>query len=169
MDKAIKIRPLQPKLKTMGEQKGRPSYLLSVLGNKCPRCREGYLFHSKNAYALKSSEYIKMHDKCTVCNQPTEIEVGFYYGTSYVSYALTVAFSVATFIAWWVLIGFSIDDNRIFYWLTLNAVLLVVLQPVFMRLSRSMWLSWFVKYDADWKEHPVGNQERVVEEHMGNW
>ena len=151
------------------EQKGKPSYLLSVLANKCPRCREGYLFQSKNAYEFKKSRYIKMNDNCPVCGQRTEIEVGFYYGTSYVSYALTVAFSVATFIAWWVLIGFSIDDNRIFYWLTLNAVLLVVLQPVFMRLSRSMWLSWFVKYDADWKEHPVGNQERVVEEHMGNW
>ena len=110
-----------------------------------------------------------MPEKCPVCGQPTEIEVGFYYGTSYVSYAVTVAFSVATFIAWWVLIGFSIDDNRIFYWLTINAVLLVVLQPVFMRLSRSLWLSWFVKYDPEWEKHPVGIQERVVEEHMGNW
>lgn len=159
---------MQAKIQTMSEQKAVPSYLLSVLGNKCPRCREGYIFKSKNAYALKKGEYIRMHEKCPVCGQPTEIEVGFYYGTSYVSYALTVAFSVATFIAWWVLIGFSIDDNRIFYWLTLNAVLLIVLQPVFMRLSRSMWFSWFVKYDPDWKDHQVGDQERVIEQHMGN-
>jgi hypothetical protein len=68
-----------------------------------------------------------------------------------------------------VLIGFSIDDNRIFYWLVLNAVLLILLQPVFMRLSRSLWLSWFVKYDPDWEKNPVGHQERVIEEHMGNW
>jgi hypothetical protein len=151
----------------MNEKK--PSYLLSVLGNKCPRCREGYLFKSKNPYALKHSDYIKMHDHCPVCNQRTEIEVGFYYGTSYVSYALTVAFSVATFIAWWVLIGFSIDDNRIFYWITLNAVLLILLQPIFMRLSRSIWLSWFVKYDGDWMNEKPAEPERVIKEHMGNW
>ncbi|HAI82679.1 MAG TPA: DUF983 domain-containing protein, partial [Chitinophagaceae bacterium] len=56
------------------------------------------------------------------------------------SYALTVAFSVSTFVAWWVLVGFSLYDNRIFYWLGLNAVLMLVLQPVFMRVSRSIWL-----------------------------
>ena len=153
----------------MSEKKARPGYLISVLGNKCPRCREGYIFKSSNAYALKNSEYIKMHEKCPVCGQPTEIEVGFYYGTSYVSYALTVAFSVATFVAWWLLIGFSLNDNRIFWWLGVNAVLLLLLQPLFMRVSRTMWLSWFVKYDPDWRIHQAQDPERIVKEHMGNW
>lgn len=153
----------------MSEKKARPGYLISVLGNKCPRCREGYLFKSHNAYAFKKSEYIQMNETCPVCEQPTEIEVGFYYGTSYVSYALTIAFSVATFVAWWVLIGFSLNDNRIFWWLGVNAVLLIALQPMFMRLSRTMWLSWFVKYDADWQNHQAQNPERIVKEHMGNW
>lgn len=96
-----------------------------------------------------------MNEKCPVCNQPTEIEVGFYYGTGYVSYALTVALSVATFVAWKVLIGlsFNIDDNRIFYWLVTNIVVLLVLQPLIMRLSRSLWLGWFVPYEPDWKNN----------------
>lgn len=106
-----------------------------------------------------------MNPTCPVCGQPTEIEVGFYYGTAYVSYALTVAFSVATFIAWWVLIGFSLDDNRVFWWLGLNALLMILLQPAFMRLSRSIWISWFVKYDPDWKENKPGQFERTVNEH----
>ena len=110
-----------------------------------------------------------MNERCPTCGQRTEIEVGFYYGTSYVSYVLTVAFSVATFIAWWVFIGISLNDNRIFYWLGINAVLLIILQPVFMRLSRSMWLSWFVKYDRDWKTNRLKDPERIVEEHMKNW
>ena len=147
----------------------KPSYILSVLGNRCPRCREGYLFETKNAYALKNSKYIKMKEECPLCGQPTDIEVGFYYGTSYVSYALTIAISVATFIAWWVLIGFSLYDDRIFWWLGVNAVILLALQPVLMRFSRILWLSWFVKYDPDWKTHPVGSHERVVKEHMKNW
>ena len=112
---------------------------------------------------------MQMHEHCAVCGQPTELEVGFYYGTSYVSYALTVAFSVATAIAWWLFVGFSIYDNRIFWWLSLNALLLVVLQPVFMRLSRSLWLSWFVKYDPEWKTKQAAEPERIVKEHMRGW
>ena len=151
----------------MSEKSRKPLYLWSVLTNRCPRCREGKIYLIDNAYDLKNN--MKMHENCPVCGQPTEIEVGFYYGTSYVSYALTVAYSVATFIAWWVLLGFSLYDNSIFYWLIFNGVTLVLLQPVFMRLSRSLWLSWFVKYDPDWKEKKANEYERIVKEHMNNW
>jgi hypothetical protein len=78
------------------------------------------------------------------------MEPGFWYGTGYVSYALTVAFSVATFIAWWVFIGVSVSDNRIFWWLGLNSLLLIVLQPWLMRLSRTIYLYFFVRYDKDY-------------------
>jgi len=141
------------------------SYLFSVLNNKCPRCRKGNIFSSSNAYKLK--ETTKMKERCEVCGQPTEIEVGFYYGTGYVSYALSVAFSVATFIAWWVLIGFSLDDTRFFWWMGTNAVLMIGLQPLFMRLSRSLWLSWFVKYDKDWENNPLESFERIVPNQEG--
>jgi len=151
----------------MSENSRTPMYLWSALTNRCPRCREGKLFTSRNPFSWKDSA--KMHERCPVCGQITEIEVGFYYGTSYVSYALTVAFSVATFVAWWVLIGFSLYDNSIFYWLGVNAVLLLAMQPIFMRLSRTLWLSWFVKYDPDWKEHKVEEYERIVKEQMNNW
>lgn len=109
-----------------------------------------------------------MHENCPVCGQPTEIEVGFYYGTGYVSYALSVAFLVTTFVAWKVLIGmtFSIDDNRIFYWMGTAFALLLICQPLLMRLSRSLWLSWFVKYDPDWEKHPIKTPERVIPEQM---
>lgn len=147
----------------------KPSYVLSVLTNRCPRCRRGDIFQLKNAYALKGSKYMKMHEHCPVCGQPTDLEVGFYYGTGYVSYALTIGLSVATFIVWWILIGFSINDNRIFWWLGCNTVLLIILQPVLMRFSRTLWLSWFVKYDPDWEKHRPDDPERIVKEHMGNW
>lgn len=124
-------------------------YLWTVLNCKCPHCREGNMFQDKSSYHLKS--FMRMNEKCPVCGQRTEIEKGFYYGTGYVSYALTVAFSVSTIIAWWVFIGFSEDDNRIFWWLGTNTVLMLLLQPYFMRLSRSLWLSFFVYYDVNWK------------------
>jgi hypothetical protein len=136
----------------------KKTYLYSALTNKCPRCREGDLFCSPNAYKL--GEFTNMNKTCLVCGQATEIEVGFYYGTGYVSYGLTVAFSVSTLVAWWVIIGLSLDDNRFFWWMGTNAVLMILLQPLFMRLSRSLWLSWFVSYDRNWKSHPLEEPER---------
>ena len=80
-------------------------FLTSSLNNRCPRCREGKLFVKSNPYNL--SETAHMNERCPVCGQPTEIEVGFYIGTGYVSYALMVAFFVSTFVAWKVLIGMT--------------------------------------------------------------
>jgi uncharacterized membrane protein len=111
-----------------------------------------------------------MYVVCPVCAQPTEKEPGFYYGTGYVSYALAVAISVASFVAWLVLIGMTVRDNRFFYWLITNAVILILIQPWMMRVSRSIWLSWFVKYDPDWKQHEIKKEEieRVIPEQQMN-
>ena len=152
----------------MAEEK-KPGYVFSVLDNRCPRCRRGKLFAVSNPYKLKTT--LRMNKKCPVCGQPTEIEVGFYYGTGYVSYALSIAVLVASFVAWKVLIGvsFSIDDNRIFYWMAAAFVLLFALQPILMRLSRVLWLSWFVSYDPNWQNKPADDPERVNREQMNNW
>lgn len=126
-----------------------PNYLWALFNNRCPHCRKGNMFKNNGSYHLKS--FMKLNDKCPVCLQATEIEEGFYYGTAYISYALTVAFSCVTFVAWWLLVGISINDNRVFWWMGMNAVLMLLLQPYLMRFSRTVWLSIFVKYNANWK------------------
>jgi hypothetical protein len=125
------------------------------------------MFAVKNAWKLKTT--MKMNKECPVCTQPLDIEVGFYFGSSYISYALTVALSVATFVAWWVLIGFDLYDNRIFYWLVLNALVLFVAQPYFMRISRTGWLAFFVKYDRNWRTTSPKRLERTNMEQENNW
>jgi uncharacterized protein (DUF983 family) len=152
----------------MPEKKVSRGYLSSVLGCRCPRCREGKLFQHDTSISFKKN--MVMNKTCPVCGQATEIEVGFYYGTSYVSYVLTVALSVASLIVWWVIIGLSTSDNRFFYWMGSNAILLLLLQPWLMRFSRSLWISWFVKHDPDWKHHkPVDVSERMNAEQANNW
>ncbi len=109
------------------------------------------MFKQGNAYKKLGLKHIfDMHDQCPVCGQKFDLEPGFWYGTGYVSYALMVALSATTFVAWWVIIGISTDDNRIFYWLIFNAVLIVVLQPWFMRLSRVIYLNFFVSYNENY-------------------
>lgn len=142
-------------------------YLASVLSCRCPRCREGKLF--KHPTSIRFKRNLEMNEYCPVCGQPTDIEVGFYYGTSYVSYTIAIVISVAFFIAWWILIGFSFSDNRFFWWLGINSALLIVLQPWLMRLSRSLWISWFVKYDPDWRHTKPEGLERINKEQQNNW
>lgn len=107
-----------------------------------------------------------MHQQCPVCGQPTEIEVGFYYGTGYVSYGITVLFTMISFVVWLIFIGFSLDDNSVFIWFITNAVVLLLLQPWLMRFSRVLWLSWFVKYDRNWEKNKARASERVIESQM---
>ncbi len=105
-----------------------------------------------------------MYKQCPTCGQPTEIEVGFYTGAAYVSYALTVALAVAVFVAWYVLIGFemgNLDDFRIFWCLLATVTVIVLATPYVMRLSRAIWLSFFVKYDKDWRTNKVADYERI--------
>jgi hypothetical protein len=126
------------------------------------------MFKDSNPWRLKNT--MRMNKECPVCKQPLNIEVGFYFGSSYISYALTVALSAASFIAWWLFIGFSLDDNRVFYWLTFNAFFLIILQPYLMRVARTGWLAFFVRYDNDWRINPPRTSlERVNEDQENNW
>ena len=92
-----------------------------------------------------------MYDNCPVCGQKYDLEPGFWYGTGYVSYALSFAISVATFIAWYVLIGMSTEDSRVFVWLGANAAFLIILQPWIMRISRVIYMRFFVSYDENYE------------------
>ena len=145
----------------------KPNQILSIFQNKCPRCRRGQLYRESNPYHLK--RFMQMHEMCRVCGQPFDMEPGFYYGTNMVSYALAVVFSIFSFFAWWAIIGFSLQDKRVFFWLGINAVLLVMLQPPLMRLSRSIWLSFFVPYSSRWNEGDIVEPERVNKDQSNNW
>jgi uncharacterized protein (DUF983 family) len=145
----------------------KPNLILSILQNKCPRCRRGKMYKQKNVYNLKG--FMKMNDHCPVCGQPLDMEPGFYYGTNMISYTLAVLISAASFILWALIIGFSLHDSRFFWWMGFNAFLLVALQPPLMRLSRTIWLSFFVRYSSNWYKGDVITSERINKDQMNNW
>lgn len=152
----------------MSEKKVSRGYMTSTLTCRCPRCRDGKLF--QHSVTINFKKNMMMNKECLVCGQASEIEVGFYYGTSYVSYAMTVGLSLISLGIWALTIGLSVNDNRFFMWMAVNAVLLILLQPWLMRLSRSFWISWFVKYDSNWKQHqPIDVSERMNADHANNW
>jgi hypothetical protein len=153
--------------KVQEDQRPNRGYLATVLGCYCPRCREGKLFRHGTSIGLKRN--LLMYAHCPVCGQATDIEVGFYYGTGFVSYGLAVLFSVFTFLLCWLLIGFSYDNDHFIWWVVANAVFLIVMQPWLMRFSRSLWISWFVSYDPQWPYTKPEHNERVNPDQMTNW
>jgi uncharacterized protein (DUF983 family) len=145
----------------------KPNLLLSVLNNKCPRCRRGEMYQLKGAFRIKG--LMKMNDRCPVCGQPLDMEPGFYYGTNMISYTLAVLVSGLSFILWVIIIGISLHDSRFFWWIAFNAVLLVFLQPPLMRLSRTVWISFFVPYSPLWHEGDIVEQFNENKDHQHNW
>lgn len=100
------------------------------------------MFLHKNAYNVSKIE--KMPDNCPVCNQKYWPEPGFYYGAMYVSYALTIALSVAIFVAMTVLWRFEV-----LWYLGINAVSILLLFPPIFRVSRAVWANIFMHYDSN--------------------
>ena len=74
-----------------------PNIVSSILMCKCPKCHEGNLFKNKRIYKYKG--YFDMPNNCPKCGQDFQIEAGFYLGAMFVSYAFTVALTVAVFVA----------------------------------------------------------------------
>lgn len=118
----------------------------SVVKDKCPRCNEGDLFVSKNWYSFKNIG--RMPDRCAVCGQDFKMEDGFYLGATYVSYAITVAVTVPLLALAYYL--FRLDFMAL---LPIFIVLLFVLMPPVLRVSRSIWFNFFVHYEPDWKKY----------------
>lgn len=116
----------------------------SMLKMKCPNCRKGNMFITRNIFPL--SRLLEMPEKCEVCGQKMELEVGFYYGTGYVSYGLTVGLLGICFVAYWIIFGLSYLDNSIFIALGVSVFIALIMQPWLMRISRVLYLNMFVKY-----------------------
>lgn len=122
----------------------KPSFIGSVLKMRCPNCRKGHMYTNKSIFPL--GKLLDMPEECPVCGQEFELEVGFYYGTGYVSYALSVGLLFLSIALYWIIFGLSYDDNSVYYALAASVGLVILLQPWLMRISRVLYLNIFVKY-----------------------
>jgi len=108
------------------------------------------MFSNRSIFPL--GKLLDMPDRCEVCGQKMELEPGFYYGTGYVSYGLSVGIFAICAIVFAYTWGFSYKDNSVFLFLCISIGLLVILQPWLMRMSRVLYLYPFVKYGKN-REH----------------
>jgi uncharacterized protein (DUF983 family) len=115
--------------------------LYSILTGCCPRCHQESMYVDKNPYHL--GNLFKMHERCSNCALKYKMEPSFFYGAMYVSYAVGVAFAVAAFVISYLFVSLSLINAFIVIVGTL-----VVFLPVIIRLSRNIWINFFVKYDT---------------------
>lgn len=117
------------------------SKLYSIVHNKCPRCQEGDFFVTKNPFTLKKN--LAIHENCSACGLKYMIEPSFFYGAMYVSYGITVALSILTFI---ILYLFGLELLPIFIGIIFT---LIVFTPLTLKLSRLIYINIFVHYNKD--------------------
>lgn len=118
------------------------SKLYSIFTGTCPVCHKGEMYVERNPYKL--SKALKMHERCSYCNTKFKIEPSFFYGAMYVSYAVGVAIAVAAFIIAYFFIG--LDRNYTFLAIIVTLVLML---PLILRVSRNIWINFFMKYDKN--------------------
>ena len=114
--------------------------LYSILTGSCPKCHMESMYEHKNPYRVGG--LFKMHERCSHCGTKYKIEPSFFYGAMYVSYAVGIAFAVAAFVISFLLLGATLLQTFISIIGTL-----IVFMPVIIRLSRNIWINFFIHYD----------------------
>lgn len=118
-------------------KKGTKIY--SIINLKCPRCHHGNLFVFDNSYNLK--HMLDMPPQCPICQQDFKMEPGFYSGALWTSYPIVVLLMI--------IIGVSIDklfNLSILLNFIIISLVILMLQPIIMRIGRAIWINLFVKY-----------------------
>jgi len=118
------------------------SVIFSVLNFKCPRCHKGNLFTNKSSYQFKG--FFDMPNNCLKCNQDFQLEAGFYLGAMFVSYALTVAISIAVFVLFVIFDAYSLVP-----FLIAASIVMTLSTPYLIKISRSIWIAFSIKYDPN--------------------
>ncbi len=114
--------------------------LYGILTGTCPKCHSESMYTNKNPYILP--DILHMHERCSHCHTKYKIEPSFFYGAMYVSYAVGIAFAVAAAIISHFI--FHANIHMLFISIILT---LVAFMPVIIRLSRNIWINFFIHYD----------------------
>ena len=115
------------------------SKIYSILRGKCPRCHEGDFF--KYTFTMNIFKVNKIEKKCSQCDLKYMIEPAFYFGALYVSYGITVAICIVTFITSKIIFDLALLSSFIAVF-----IVLILFIPVNLRLSRILWINMFINY-----------------------
>jgi uncharacterized protein (DUF983 family) len=119
----------------------RPALLPAMFTMKCPSCRKTHVFINKSIFPL--SEMVILKDECEVCGQKMKSERNNGGG---INYALSMLLFFLNVCWYWPIFGLSYMDNSVYYYLISSTVIVLLLQPYLMRLSRMIYLYLYVSF-----------------------
>ncbi len=116
--------------------------LLNIFKMQCPDCGKSNMFINKSIFPL--NHVLDMPEHCKECGLKMEPETGFYFGTGYVSYAISLILFFINLVWYWLIFGIHINDNSVLYYLITSISIVIFCQPWIMRISRVIYLSIYV-------------------------
>jgi hypothetical protein len=119
---------------------GKGTKLYSIVHLKCPFCHEGDFFVSHPYDLAKVGD---VHARCPRCGRRLSKEVGFYWGAMFVSYGLSIGFSLIVFgLAWFLRPEMGI---MAFFFIVVGCTALA--SPYLYALSKIIWANLFFHYE----------------------
>jgi hypothetical protein len=101
------------------------------------------MFLQKGIFPLKN--LLKMNSNCPHCGQKLKGESNNGPG---INYALTTILLFLNIVWYYPIFGMSYKDNSIFYFLGASVLVVLLLQPFLMRLSRVLYLYILLAFKA---------------------
>lgn len=133
-----------------------------MIHSKCPKCHIGNVFEGK-VYSLRK-QY--MNDVCPHCGVKYEVEPGYFYAAMYVSYALSVAQTVAVGVA----IAILTRSESPWLYLTALAMTILIFSPFNFRYARLILLHFLtpkISYDPRFElASEINDKQRKSEDNQ---
>ncbi|WP_196892800.1 DUF983 domain-containing protein [Aureivirga marina] len=109
------------------------SDIINIAKGVCPNCQEGKMFKERGG--LLKFKFPQMYENCPSCNHKFEKEPGFFYGAMYISYAVSVAEGIATY----VISSFFFTQKLDYRIMIIIAIVLLSMTVINYRISRVIW------------------------------
>jgi len=116
------------------------SFISSVASGRCPRCREGNMF-MRPTY---STRFMEMRKNCPCCGQQFLLEPGFFLGSAFFSYVINGVLLIAIALT----LYYTGREITIAALILSIAFVVFGLLPVTLRVSKSLWIHLFVRYEG---------------------
>jgi uncharacterized protein (DUF983 family) len=108
----------------------KPTALMSILKQRCPRCRAGRIFRGSIFRGFP-----KMFERCEVCDLKFEREAGYFLGAMYISYGLALVTIAIIATLLWSLTSWSIVKD-----IAWAAILFLPFAPSLTLFARVLWI-----------------------------
>ncbi|WP_394746968.1 DUF983 domain-containing protein [Spongiimicrobium salis] len=113
--------------------------IYSILTGSCPVCHNESMYAGPKSYRLM--ENLNMRERCSSCQTKYKIEPSFFYGAMYVSYPVGLFFAGIAFVISHLILDFELLTS---YYIIVLVMLLLL--PVILRVSRNIWINFFMSY-----------------------